>query len=177
MRTMLLSLAGAVSALAVASPAAAQWTPQPSPYGYNGYGGTQGYGYNSYGGAQGYGYNTYGAANLQSRIAGVRQTIWSLQRQGRLRGDEARQLSQQARELGQRARQATYSGNPYQMQQLQVGVARLEQRVQYAATYGNRNGYGAYGNQYNSYGAQNGYYGRDDRNGYDRDNGGDDDGD
>jgi hypothetical protein len=84
-------------------------------------------------------------------------------------------MSQQARVLDERARRATYAPmNPYELQQLQVQVSQLAQR---AHDIGSRGRYGyhrAYGNQY-GYGAQNGYYDRGDRNGYDRDNGRDDD--
>src|SRR5207244_791698 len=67
MRKIVLSLAAAGAALVVASPAAAQYYPQPQqqPYGYgNAYGG-QPYG----GGYGGYGFNNYGQVRaLQARI-------------------------------------------------------------------------------------------------------------
>ena len=52
MRKVLIALAAAGSALALASPASAQYYPQPQqPYGYNGYG-HNGYGYNGFGQVQ-----------------------------------------------------------------------------------------------------------------------------
>jgi len=168
MRIMLLSLAGAVSALAVASPAAAQWAPQP--YGY----GSPGYGY----GQPGYGYGA--AASLQTRVAQVRRQIFMLSREQRLSPGQSRHLFNEARQLDERVRRASFGGiNPYEMQELQARLARLEQRVRYAESYGNRYGYGAYGNSYGSNG-YNGYYGRGDREADDHDRWGgdrDDDGD
>ena len=65
MRKLIISLAAAGAALAVASPAAAQYYPQQYAYGqgyaYNGYSqGYNGHGYNAY--SRNYGYNGYGQA-------------------------------------------------------------------------------------------------------------------
>jgi cell division protein FtsB len=160
MRTLLLSLAGAVSALAVATPASAQWA-QPAPYGY----GAPGYGY---------GYNNYGVANLSARVAGLRQQVFALQRERLIGREEAKRLSRDLRRIDERARRETFAPTgPYEVQQLQQRLARVEQRIQYAASRG-RYGYGAYGNAYGyngyspygGYAGQNGYYPRGD---YDRD--------
>ena len=165
MRMMLLSLAGAVSALAVTSPAAAQWAPQPSPYGYGGQ--AYGYGYNNYG------YNNYGASGLQARIANIRRQIFVLSRQQRLSPGQSQHLLREAQQLDSRAREESYEADGRELRQVAERVERLEQRVRYAASYGNRYGYGGYNNAYgyNGYGAYNGYQGRGDRD-Y-----GDDDGD
>lgn len=156
MRTMLISLAAAASALAVAAPASAQVYGSPYGYGAPGYG----YGYNSYG------YNNYGAGNLVARVAGVRQQIYMLQRQRLIGREQAERLSREARNLERQARYSGYGANPYQMQQLSVRLARLEQRVQFAASRGSRYGYPGYGNGYgySPYGySNNNYYGRGDR--------------
>ena len=161
MRTMLLSLAGAVSALAVASPAAAQWAPQP--YGY---------------GSPGYGYNGMATVPLQQRISNIRRQIFVLTREQRLSPEQSRRLFNETRQLDARVRRASYTGmNPYEISMLQSRVDRLEQRVQYAASYGNRYGYGTYGNSYgyNNYNGYNGYYPQGDRE--DRWGDRDDDGD
>ena len=72
MRKVLITLAAAASALAVASPAAAQYYPQPQ-YGTPGYGqpgyGQQGYGYNNH-----YGY----ARQLQVRVDRIQREITRL---------------------------------------------------------------------------------------------------
>lgn len=162
MRTILISLAGAVSALAIATPASAQWA-QPAPYG------APAYGY----GAPGYGYNAYGTANVQARVAGLRQQLFALQRQRLIRRDEAKRLDREIRAIGDRALRESYAPvNPYEMQQLEQRLGQIQQRLQYAASRGY--GYPGYSGSY-GYGA-NGYYGG--QNGYyPRDNDRDDDGD
>lgn len=147
MRKLLLTLAAAGTALAVASPAAAQYYPQP--YGYNGYG------YN------GYGYGNYGSVRaLQVRVDAVERQIRSLDRRNVIRDRSADRLREEANHIENRLhRAARYGLNGYEANDIQVRLARLEQRVQYAVAsrYGR---YGAYG--YNS------YYGDHDRD-YDRD--------
>lgn len=151
MRIMLLSLVGAASALAIASPAAAQWVPQPSPYGY---------------GAPGYGYDGYNAmASLQGRLARIRGQIIMLSREQRISTEQSRHLFNETRELDSRIREESYEGDGRALRQLEEGVERLEQRVRYAASYG----YRSYGNPY----GYNGYYGGD----RDDHRWGDDDGD
>jgi opacity protein-like surface antigen len=153
MRKTLLSLAAAGAALAAASPAAAQYYPQSSGYGYNG-NGYGGYGYN------GYGYNNYGGVrSLQARIDAVQWQINRLDRYNRIRDGAADRLREESRNIEHRLRQAgRYGLNPYEANDIQARIARLEQRVQYAAA----DRYGRYG--------YNGYQGdRDDRRDYDRD--------
>ena len=136
MRTMLLSLAGAVSALAVASPAAAQWAPQPYAYGAPGYG----YGYG----------NPYGqAASLQARIAGIRGEIARLSRAGMLNPWQAQRLFGETRELDSRIREEAYERDGRDLRQLEERVERLSRQVRQASY--NRYGYGGYGNGYNGY--------------------------
>ena len=133
MRKLILSLAAAGTALAVATPAAAQYAPQPQPYGY----GAPQYGYNN-----GYGSNAYGQARaLQARIDAVQYRIDRLG----YRNDRAKGLRKEARDIErQLQRSARYGLNPYQANDLNNRIARLEQRVNYMAA----RSYGGYG--YNS---------------------------
>lgn len=148
MRKLLISLAAAGAALVVASPAAAQYYPQQ--YGYG-----QGNGYN------GYGYNNYGQVRaLQARIDAVQWQISRLDRYNGIRDGAADRLREESRRIEHRLHQAArYGLNPYEANDIQMRIARLEQRVQYASA----NRYGRYGRGYNGYGNY-GYYGeRDDR--------------
>ena len=142
MRTILISLAAA-STLAIAAPAAAQWMPQQSPYGYGGYGG----------------YGSYGpAASLQARIARIRGEIVTLDREGLLSQGQARHLFNETRALDSRVREESYEGDGHELREVAERVEGLERQVREAASY-NRYGYGAYRNPYgyNGYGAYNGY--------------------
>ena len=151
MRKVLISLAAAGAALVVASPAAAQYYPQPQPYAYG-----NGYGYN------GYGYNNYGGVRaLQARIDAVEYQIRVLDRRDRIRDRRADRLREEANSIEHRLhRAARYGLNPYEANDIQARIARLEQRVQYSMS--------RYG-RYERYG-YNGHYGdRDDRWERDRD--------
>ncbi len=160
MRKIVLSLAAAGAALVVATPAAAQFYPQPQqqPYGYGG----QPYG----GGYGGYGFNNYGQVRaLQARIDRVE---WQINRLDRRDGRSADRLRYEANRIEDRLRRAARGGlNPYEANDIQNRIARLEQRVQFARA----NGYG--GNGYNGYGGYNGY----NRQFVDRDGDGRDDND
>ena len=163
MRKFVIALAAAGSALAFASPAMAQYYPQPQPYG-------QPYGYN------GYGYNGFGQVQmLQQRIDALQNRIRWLDRRDVIRNHSADRLKEESRNIERRLhRAARYGLNPYEMNDIQARIARLEQRVQYASA---RFGRGGYDN--NGYYGNGGYYGdrdrdgRDDRyeddHGYDRD--------
>ncbi len=158
MRKVLISLAAAGAALAIATPAAAQFPGQyGAPYG-------NAYGYNNY---------NYGQVRaLQARIDRIEWQINRLDRRDRIRDRSADRLRDEANNIERRLRHAARDGmSPWEAQDIQVRIARLEQRVQYsmAGRYG-RNGYNGYSN--------NGYYdrdrdGRDDRyendHGYDHD--------
>ena len=157
MRKVLISLAAAGAALAIATPAAAQY--YPGPYGA------------PYGNA--YGYNNYGQVrSLQVRIDRIERQINQLDRRDRIRDRTADRLRDEANSLERRLRHAARDGlSPWEANNIQVRIARLEQRVQYSLA----GRYGRYG--YNN-GYNNGYYdrdrdGRDDRyeddHGYDRD--------
>ena len=142
MRKVLISLAAAGAALVVVSPAAAQYYPQPQPYAYgNGY---NGYGHNNYA------YNNYGGVRaLQARVDALQWQIRSLDRRDRIRDRSADRLRDEAKSIEHRLHRAErYGLNPYEANDIQARLARLEQRVQYAA-----NRYG----RYDRYG--NGHYG------------------
>ena len=163
MRKFVISLAAAGAALVAASPAAAQYYPQPQqPRGYNGYNG--GYGFN----------NGYGQVRaLQARIDALQNRI----RYAGVRGKSAQRLREESRNLERRLRNASRNGlNPYEMTDISQRIARLEQRVNYATAYRGRGyGYTVY-NGYNGYNG--GHYGngdRDDDNDHDRGHDRDDD--
>lgn len=158
MRTMLLTLASAVSALAATSPAAAQWAPQPYGYGSPGYGG---YGY-------GYG-NPYGrAASLQARVDGIRSQIARLSQAGMLNPWQAQRFFGEARELDSRIREEAYERDGHDLRKLEERVERLSRQVRQASY--SRYGYRGYGNAY----GYNGYYNGGDRDDQRWDDRGDD---
>ena len=162
MRKLILTLSAAGAALAIATPAAAQYYPQPQ---------IQAYGYNGYN--NGYGYNAYGAQNLAMRIDMVQRRISELKRAHILRGDRAERLRHEARDLERRIRRGNgYAFGRIGAGDLQMRVARLEQRVAEAASMRRYGGYGYNGNGYGNYGYANGYgqqgYGDRDRD-HDRD--------
>ncbi len=145
MRKLILSLAAAGTALAVATPAAAQYYPQPQ------YGAPQyGYGYNN-------GYNQL--RSLQARIDAVQYRIDRLDRRNGANGlrKEARNLERQLQ------RSARYGLNPYTASDLSNRIARLEQRVNYVAA-----------NRWGNFGYNSGY-GYNGASAYDRDRDGRDD--
>lgn len=140
MRKLVLSLAAAGAALAVAAPAAAQYYPAPQPYGY------------------GYGLNNYGQVRaLQARVDAIQYQIRQLDRRNVIRDGSAKRLKEESRRIENRLRQASrYGLNPYEANDIQQRLARLEQRTQYAMA----SRYGRYG-QYGSYGRE-GRHDRDD---------------
>ena len=164
MRKFVISLAAAGTALALATPAAAQYY-QGQPYGY---------GQPGYGQQYGYGRNNYGQVRaLQARIDAIQDQINRLDRRDRIRDRSADRLRDESRSIERRLRSAARFGlNPNEANDIQYRISRLEQRVQYALG-GRGNRYG-----YNGYNGQNGGYdrdrdGRDDR--YENDHGRDHD--
>jgi hypothetical protein len=173
MRKLIISLAAATAALAVASPASAQYY-GGQPYGYGqGYG--QGYGYN------GYGYNNYGQVRmLEARIDAVQRQINQLDRYNAIRDGRADRLRDESHQIERRLRNAArYGLNPYEANDIQTRIGRLESQVRYASAsrygrYGNGYGYnGSNGYGYNGYNG--GYYGHDRDRDHDRDYDRDDD--
>jgi hypothetical protein len=152
MRTFLISLAAAASALAVATPASAQYFPVPQ------------------GNAYGYQHNYGQVRRLQARIDQIQHQINRLDRRDILSDREARRLRLESRELERRLRIAARNGlHPAERYEIERRLARLEQRLYRDARDGNRWGHNAY---------QGGYDrdrdGRDDR--YEDDRGRDHDG-
>lgn len=136
MRKFLVLTAAALSALAVATPAAAQYYPAPPPPGY-------GYGYNP-----GNGYNQYGhVRSLQVRIDRLQQRIARFDARDRISEKEARRLREESRDIERRLRRAArYGLNPQEHASINHRIQRLEQRIYRDARDGNRWGYnGQYG--------------------------------
>ncbi len=145
MRKILISAILAASTLAVATPAAAQWT---LSYG-NQYGSQYGNQYGTpYG--NGYGYNNYGQTrSLMARVNRLEQQINVLDRRNILSDREANQLRYQANMIERQLRQASYNGlNGYESRNIEYSIARLEQNIRYAANDGNRWGYNNNNNGY-----------------------------
>ena len=133
MRKLLISLAAAGAALAIATPAAAQYYPG-QPYGA------------PYGNAYGYNNNWGQVRSLQVRIDNIERQINQLDRRDRIRDRSADRLRDDANRLEQRLRHAARDGmSPWEAQDINVRLARLEQRVQASfrgGRYGYQNGYG-----------------------------------
>ncbi|MBA3511001.1 hypothetical protein [Sphingomonas sp.] len=124
MRPVLISLAAAASALALATPASAQYFPVPQGYAY---------------GHQG----NYGQVRrLQARIDHIQRQIRILDRRNILSDREARRLRQDSRELERRLRFAARDGlHPQERYHIERRLARLEHRLFRDARDGNRRGY------------------------------------
>jgi hypothetical protein len=155
MRKFVLSLVAAGAALAAASPAAAQNYPAPvqAPYGY---------GYNGYNGYNGYGYNNWGQVrSLQARVDNVERQINRLDRRDRIGDRSADRLRDEANRIENRLHERARGGlNPYEARDIEVRIARLEHRVQFAMS----DRYGRYGaNGYNTGFVDRDRDGRDDR--------------
>lgn len=142
MRKVLVSAAAAVSALAFAAPAAAQYYPAPAaPYG------------------NAYGYNNYGQArSLQVRIDRIQQQINRLDQRNVLSEREAGRLRYESRQVEQQLRySARYGLNQREFANLNYQIQRLERHVWQEARDGNGRGRnGQYG-----YNGNNGYSDRD----------------
>jgi hypothetical protein len=123
MRKVVLALVAAGSALAAATPAAAQYYPQA--YGYDGY-------------------NNWGEVRaLQARIDAVERQIRGLDRRDVIGDRTADQLRHDANNIERSLHRAARNGlNPNEANQIQWRISRLEQRVQRSVAYGyGRNGY------------------------------------
>ena len=129
MRNILITLAAAASALVVAAPASAQYFPQPqgNAYGYQG--------------------NWGQTRRLQTRIDQIQRQIERLDRRNILSEREARRLRQDARQLEHRLRYVRQGGlHPAERHDVELRLARLEQRLWRDARDGNRWG-GGYSQQ------------------------------
>ena len=132
MRITLISLAAAASALAVATPASAQYFPVPQGYAY---------GVN----------NNYGQARrLDARIDAIQRQINRLDRRNILSDREARRLRNESREIERRLHFMARNGlHPQERYHIERRIARLEQRLFRDARDGHRwdrrdSRYGAY---------------------------------
>jgi hypothetical protein len=155
MRKFLVSLAVAASALAVASPAAAQWTPQhygypqPPAYGYPqqpaygypqpgyGYGYGHGYGYQNpyqppYGNAFAYQASYQQLRATQVRINRIQADLRRLAQYRMISRSEYSNRLQESREIERRFFRNTRDGWGLSIRELydvQNRIARLEQRI------------------------------------------------
>src|SRR4051794_26578464 len=104
MRRIVLSIAAAGAALIAASPAAAQYYPQPQPYGGQQYGYGQQYGFKNTGGQVG---------ALQVRIDQVERQIDRLDRRDRVGDRSADRLREEANRIERRLHERARGGlNP-----------------------------------------------------------------
>ncbi len=126
MRKIVLSLAAPAAALAVASPAAAQYAPvsQPAPYGY------------------GHGHGNWGMArDPQVRVDNVQRQINRLDRRDRISERAADRFRYEANRIERRLRERARNGlSPREAGDIQSRLGRLEQQVQFAL----RGRYGRY---------------------------------
>jgi hypothetical protein len=121
MRRIVLSLAAAGAALAVGSPAAAQYYPQPQPAPYG------------YGNGTGFHGNWGEVRALRARIDNVQRQIERLERRDRVGDRTADRLRDEARAIDNRLRDRARGGlDPREAGEIQFRIQRLEQRVQLA---------------------------------------------
>jgi hypothetical protein len=140
MRKIVLSLAAAGTALAVASPAAAQYYPQPAPpvvYGA------------PYGNA--YGYNNNGFRNvraLQRRVDQIQRDLRRLVQVRAISPNEYRNRQEDARDIERRLRRDARDGrglNGNEIVQIERRIIRLEQKIARDTRDGRRWGASGYG--------------------------------
>jgi TolA-binding protein len=151
MRKMFFSLAAAASALAIGSPASAQWAPQPAQPSY----GTQHYGAPAYGYGRG---QQSQVRQLHSQVDQLRQRINQLHRMHRLSNREARRLDAHAVQLHQRIDVIARRGiNRRERTEIERRIEGLRHAIRYEARDGNRwgwNGHDRYDNPYGYYGSR-----------------------
>jgi len=149
MRNYLISAAIAASTVALASPAAAQYYPQPQGYAY--------------------GYNNQGQARaLLVRVNQIQRQIERFDARDRITEREADRLRREAHELRNRVRVASFNGLSFRERQaIEYRIARLEQRVHRDVVDGNR--WGSRAPMYTNVGWDRDRDGFDDR--YERDRG------
>ena len=117
MRKLLIPIVGAVSALAVAVPASAQWAPPV-------------YRYQTYDYGNGFRYHAF-AQSMQVRVQRIRTDIRAMQARRILSWAEARSLERQAANLQFRISRASRNGiQPGEARRLENQIRNLEFRVQ-----------------------------------------------
>lgn len=128
MRTALFTIAAAASALAFATPASAQWYPQPRGHAY------------------GY-YNHNIAQRLDARAEMLRRHVFNLHRRHMLTPRQAYSLDRSAVEAKYRIRRAARNGlSRSELRALDRRLDRLERQVRVQVTRNSR--YGRYGPRY-----------------------------
>lgn len=148
MHKFLIPLAAAASTLAIASPASAQWYPQPSPYAAP---------YASPYAAP-YAHNGIAfARSMEARVHNLRHQVRDLGRRNLLTRGQARSFERQARSVQRQIRRsARYGLSGHERMRIEHRIARIEQLIQQRIAvnmrHGNRH---AYGNRY--YGNRQGY--------------------
>ena len=135
MRTTLISIAAAASALAVATPAAAQYYPAPPPPAY-------GYGYGQQAPYGNYGYqNQWRVVRaLQARVDRLQGRLDRLAQRRIITRGEYRRLHGNSHRIEQQLRAASrYGLNRRERYDIEVRIARLEQRIAHEARDGRWN--------------------------------------
>lgn len=130
MRKFLIPIVAAVSALAVAAPAAAQAQWAPPQYHYQPYN----YGY-------GFSYHRF-AGEMNTRVDRIRRDVRAMQQRRILSWQESRSLETQASNLQRRIYRASRNGiQPNEARRLENQIRNLEYRVSREATdWNNRPG-------------------------------------
>ena len=144
MRKFVISVAVAGAALVAASPASAQYYPQPQPYGYGA----------PYGHAYGYQNNWGQVRSLQVRVDRIQRELVRLVRVRAISRDEFRNRNEDARDIERRLRRDFRDGrglNGNEIYGIERRIARLEQRIARDTRDGNRWGYNGYNGQYGQY--------------------------
>jgi hypothetical protein len=129
MTKFLIPIVAAASALAVATPASAQWAPPVyhyAPYNYN-------YGFTA----------SRFAQSMQVRVERIRNDVRAMEYRRILGRGEARALDRQAVNLQRRiARASRFGINPMEARNIERGIRNLEYRVQREASdWNNRPGH------------------------------------
>ena len=140
MRKFMIALAASGAAIVAATPASAQYDPQPQP----GYGAPYG---NAYGYNQGFG----SVRALQARVDRIQRDLVRLSRARAISPNEFNNRFGEARDIEQRLRRDFRDGrglNGGEMMQIERRIARLEQRIARDTRDGNRWGYNGYNGQY-----------------------------
>ena len=140
MRKFMIALAASGAALVAATPASAQYYPQPQP----GYGAP-------YGNAYGYNNGFRNVRALQVRVDRIQRELVRLVRVRAISPNEFRNRQEDARDIERRLRHDARDGrgfNPNEMVQIERRIARLEQRIARDTRDGNRWGYNGYNGQY-----------------------------
>ena len=121
MRKFLIPIVAAVSTLAIAAPASAQWAPPVYHY--------QPYNYAN-------GFNAFNfARSMQVRVQRIRGDIRVMEQRRILSWREGRGLEQQASNLQYRIQRASRNGiQPYEARRLENQIRNLEYRVSREAT-------------------------------------------